>query len=1291
MKFKDRRWFWIWLAILLVGIYGLRHSLWYSYGIFCTLFPPPATPRNWRIVLFLAERVFLWSLPLLVGISEIFFAKLAMDAKGASLRLPGLPIRRSRAWDTLAKVDRLGTELKGGPALVFTPLEGRPWHVRLKPLELELAWRYIGIQMAGRAKGEAKQGEKEAEATAAPHSPAGMGQLAEAGTALADAAPFAAAKPGRQPWRGGWRIWRWGLALAAALLLLAGLLSALAAWQYRFWDTKSDADYLAGLESGQLVPQPDRTQQLAAGYIIKSRQEAQGGPDARPRLTLAKILLQGPHVLNMSASKWKMERLFDSFAGDTRTVAAALQGLVPYLRAAPYDGRAMALAGWAILIQGRYTESQADAQALYRAGINLIHRALDLDLYDPVVRKLALDWDALDFERRPYFAVMNREKNLGSTPKSDSIYALFLADPVAWQLDARIMLERKPDSQSFGLNGAQPPMLSRDFPVPPAPVSANPYIAGAPGQGFPGAIPMLAIDSNTRKLAVINEFRGDTAAAEGLFKSLADALPRDLWAQADLLAFYVRNGRQELADQCVSRESQLDPALGRILAQEELARASDTGLAYLSPKERVKAIALRVRGVDPAWDGEAAATDVPAEVLTNYSRLLDQQTVYCSYVPPRMALLDGSLPTEAVPGIGELDKMVEEAQKQFHPLPACPLVMPATDAQGHSSALGSLVSLAAMERAAYLPEAVLRLGDVDTLFSGWHTYRDDAPIGQPLATCMMRTLNVRDLAWCSLQKAKQGWDLSLRCQGTRPEQSYHKHFPVGGLQKAPQWMAACLHRWMGTALGEAQAKALQEPLFASEADLLKAAGMEEAYQESPSFAEGWADGRWDHASSALILRRRDNAWRNQRAIRLGALEQALAKQPSNAGLRLLRARAWRERGCPMSALREDFSLLAQDADNPTLYDDILEGLQEMHDTALGLRLLESWSLRQPENPVPQRMLGRAYIDFAWEVRGSGYADTVSSAAWDLVEDRLAQAGQSLERSLRLQPDDVGTLTTMISYLTAHDGGGGTDPKPRILFNQAQAVNPDDTRPGYALLNYLAPKWHGSLAEMFSFAKEQYAHNPDLLVRAWLECIQEQESMEKGADKKPPYDPHAFDDTRRAFVEMAGRHPGSASILSQYAYYAAYYMHWDEYQALHGLFQKIPAAPQYFRVMTLSQAFPSDYPGGVAKLGADLDAAYLDLLAAAPGFKPYQREAAFRFLYRPKMAPQLAGLMDALPSMNRVLQLMMADIRQAEMDARAEASAGGLGIGESATAAEASAGGLGIGEPATANADSVSVQ
>jgi len=136
--------------------------------------------------------------------------------------------------------------------------------------------------------------------------------------------------------------------------------------------------------------------------------------------------------------------------------------------------------------------------------------------------------------------------------------------------------------------------------------------------------------------------------------------------------------------------------------------------------------------------------------------------------------------------------------------------------------------------------------------------------------------------------------------------------------------------------------------------------------------------------------------------------------------------------------------------------------------ATKIALLKSWLGQYNSSHFANACLGMVYIDYAWDARGEGYANTITEEGGHQYEDRILTAKKYLEKAYSLDQSDPNAPARLI---TVAMGLGLERKEMERQFQRAILADPTDKEAYFAKLEYLKPKWYGSKEEMFSFARE----------------------------------------------------------------------------------------------------------------------------------------------------------------------------------------------------------------------------
>ena len=135
------------------------------------------------------------------------------------------------------------------------------------------------------------------------------------------------------------------------------------------------------------------------------------------------------------------------------------------------------------------------------------------------------------------------------------------------------------------------------------------------------------------------------------------------------------------------------------------------------------------------------------------------------------------------------------------------------------------------------------------------------------------------------------------------------------------------------------------------------------------------------------------------------------------------------------------------------------------DTLKGL--IDAWSKSAWPEWVRLSLIGQAETQWAWALRGSGWANTVTPDGWKGFAEHIQLAHAALEKAHQLRPDRPEAAALMITVAMAENAPPTVS---RQWFNQAVAAQ-FDYLPAYTKLmwNY-APRWLGNEQMVLEFGK-----------------------------------------------------------------------------------------------------------------------------------------------------------------------------------------------------------------------------
>jgi hypothetical protein len=181
------------------------------------------------------------------------------------------------------------------------------------------------------------------------------------------------------------------------------------------------------------------------------------------------------------------------------------------------------------------------------------------------------------------------------------------------------------------------------------------------------------------------------------------------------------------------------------------------------------------------------------------------------------------------------------------------------------------------------------------------------------------------------------------------------------------------------------------------------------------------------------------------------------------------------------------------------------------------------------------------IKWAWEARGTGWANTVTPEGWKLMNERIAAARTHLEEAWKRDPSQAAAVAEeMVTVCMAQSDRQGLEQ----WFRRGIEANPDDFQLCHNKLYAIMPRWLGSHEEMLAFGREcaatenVYAGIPNILVNAHNWVAAEMPNPDQYLQQ-----PAVWEDTRKVYDNLILLYPTRANRCG-YAQWAARCGHWD---------------------------------------------------------------------------------------------------------------------------------------------------
>jgi hypothetical protein len=199
-----------------------------------------------------------------------------------------------------------------------------------------------------------------------------------------------------------------------------------------------------------------------------------------------------------------------------------------------------------------------------------------------------------------------------------------------------------------------------------------------------------------------------------------------------------------------------------------------------------------------------------------------------------------------------------------------------------------------------------------------------------------------------------------------------------------------------------------------------------------------------------------------------------------------------------------------------------------------LQRLQKWARVRPKSITARVALALAYLDYAHDARGSGYANTVSNSGWKLFEERTAEARRILEQASRLATKCPEWYVAM-QVVSLNQSWSVAE--ARALFEEANKFESEYYIYARDLAYYLLPKWSGKAGDTEKFVQEIAdrigGDKGDILyfqvaAASYVIC---------GCDNNPEL---SWDRIKRGFEASEKRYGVSMLNLNRIAYLASYF-------------------------------------------------------------------------------------------------------------------------------------------------------
>ena len=214
-------------------------------------------------------------------------------------------------------------------------------------------------------------------------------------------------------------------------------------------------------------------------------------------------------------------------------------------------------------------------------------------------------------------------------------------------------------------------------------------------------------------------------------------------------------------------------------------------------------------------------------------------------------------------------------------------------------------------------------------------------------------------------------------------------------------------------------------------------------------------------------------------------------------------------------------------------------------------LLNEWRTARPKSPTARTALASAYASYAWEARGSGYANTVTEEGWRLFKQRLKQAEDIIREA---EGESLYDPHLASVHLQVGKGSSWPEREYRQVFEAAIKREPCYPPYYFQRINWLMPRWSGNPGDSERFAQQAISLNEGCEGKGLYSRLAVYLLMYKGHDSWF-FDVFKFDwpTVRDGFDELEKQYPHSSWNLNYYCLFAC---EAQDDKTAHRLFQRI---------------------------------------------------------------------------------------------------------------------------------------
>lgn len=200
-----------------------------------------------------------------------------------------------------------------------------------------------------------------------------------------------------------------------------------------------------------------------------------------------------------------------------------------------------------------------------------------------------------------------------------------------------------------------------------------------------------------------------------------------------------------------------------------------------------------------------------------------------------------------------------------------------------------------------------------------------------------------------------------------------------------------------------------------------------------------------------------------------------------------------------------------------------EGMWQLHD-----RIHRDWIAAFPQSVTARVAHADFFVSYAWQARGSGFADKVTPEGWRLFRERTAASQRVLEEARELPDKDP--IWWSVTLRVARGQGWNKSDYDRAV-EEANAFEPKYW--GYDLhrAESLLPRWYGEPGDWEAYAEKAAARPDGLGDEVYARIVIAFRGYYKNIFRETK---GSWPKTRAGLEQLRQRYPRSLDIMSQAA-------------------------------------------------------------------------------------------------------------------------------------------------------------